>query len=146
VLLAVIGGCAAGRPRDDGSAASRPAADGSGTPAVMRYQVRSNAGRYVVQFASSPDPIPMNEVFDLVIRVSEEGGAALDSREIQLRVDAAMPEHQHGMNRRPTFRANRDGTFTAAGMLFHMPGRWELYFDILRRGITERAQFEVNLE
>jgi hypothetical protein len=31
-------------------------------------------------------------------------------------------------------------------MLFHMPGYWELYFDLSREGIMERAQGAVTLE
>ena len=31
-------------------------------------------------------------------------------------------------------------------MLFHMAGRWEIYFDITRGGITSRAQDEITLE
>jgi len=66
--------------------------------------------------------------------------------EIELHADAAMPEHDHGMNTKPKVRANPDGSFTVKGMLFHMPGRWELYLDVTRAGVTERAQFEVQLE
>jgi hypothetical protein len=31
-------------------------------------------------------------------------------------------------------------------MLFHMPGHWELYFDISRGGTSERAQFDIDLK
>ena len=31
-------------------------------------------------------------------------------------------------------------------MLLHMPGRWELYFDVGEGALTERAQIEVELE
>ena len=43
-------------------------------------------------------------------------------------------------------RATGDGHFTVEGMLFHMVGRWELYLDVTRGPLTERAQFEVVLE
>lgn len=33
----------------------------------------------------------------------------------------------------------------AEGLVFHMPGRWELYIDITDGGVTERAQLDVDL-
>ena len=66
--------------------------------------------------------------------------------DIELSVDAAMPEHGHGMNRVPSVAALGDGRFRAEGLLFHMPGRWEIYFDVTRGAITERAQADVELE
>jgi len=32
------------------------------------------------------------------------------------------------------------------GLRFHMPGRWELYFDVTRDGVLERAQIDLELE
>ncbi len=57
-----------------------------------------------------------------------------------------MPEHRHGMTRRPVIVRRADGSFTITGMLFHMPGYWEIHFDITREGETERAQLEVDLD
>lgn len=47
-----------------------------------------------------------------------------------LQVDAVMPAHQHGMNYTPVVTKLGDGTFDVQGMLFHMPGHWEVRFDI----------------
>jgi hypothetical protein len=63
-----------------------------------------------------------------------------------VRVDAYMPDHRHGMNYRPTVSARGDGLYVAEGMLFHMPGRWELLFDVERGGSTERLKTEIELE
>ena len=57
-----------------------------------------------------------------------------------------MPEHGHGMNRVPRIEAKGGGRFRAEGLLFHMPGKWELYFDVTRGALTERAQADVHLE
>jgi hypothetical protein len=38
------------------------------------------------------------------------------------------------------------GAYRVDGMLFHMPGYWELYFDLSREGVMERAQGAVTLE
>jgi hypothetical protein len=57
------------------------------------------------------------------------------------RVDAHMPDHQHGMNYRPSVKRVGDensGRWRAEGLLFHMPGRWELRLDVALAGGAER--------
>jgi hypothetical protein len=63
-----------------------------------------------------------------------------------LRVDARMPEHRHGMNYRPTVASTGDGRYLAEGLMFHMPGRWQLIFDVERSGGTERLATDILLE
>jgi cytochrome c peroxidase len=45
-----------------------------------------------------------------------------------LTVDAQMPEHRHGMNYRPEVNKLGPGRWRAEGLLFHMPGKWQLEF------------------
>ena len=45
-----------------------------------------------------------------------------------------------------TGRAKYSEDFRAEGMLFHMPGHWEMYFDITQGGRSERAQVDVDLK
>ncbi len=54
----------------------------------------------------------------------------------RITVDAWMPAHRHGMNYRPTLAGTPPAPLRADGLLFHMPGRWEIVFE-LRAG--ERA-------
>ncbi|MFN9104896.1 MAG: hypothetical protein ACK5WT_19495 [Betaproteobacteria bacterium] len=54
-----------------------------------------------------------------------------------LRVDATMPEHRHGMNYRPRLQPAGPGAWTVDGLLWHMPGRWELLL-VARLGGQER--------
>ena len=65
--------------------------------------------------------------------------------EIEVTIDAAMPHHGHGMNVRPAVERSAKGHLSADGMLLHMPGYWEIYFDIRDGHITERAQAELTL-
>ena len=51
-----------------------------------------------------------------------------------VRVDATMPEHKHGMNYAPTMMAIGDGRYRVDGLLFHMPGNWEVAFDVRAGG------------
>jgi hypothetical protein len=64
------------------------------------------------------------------------------------RVDATMPEHQHGMNYRPSIQRvgdAKDGRWRAEGLMFHMPGRWELRLDVASAGRTEKLTDTVTL-
>ena len=131
VLALALAAALAGCDGKDGAAGKGP------------REVRSNAGRYTVTFTPSPDPIPMNQQFDLSFRVAPRQGSKEPTK---VEVDARMPAHGHGMNRVPKITRQPDGAFKAEGMLFHMPGHWELYFDVTEGGTTERAQVDVHLK
>ena len=64
----------------------------------------------------------------------------------ELRVDAWMPEHRHGMNYRASVTALGGGRYRAEGLLFHMPGRWEFLFELRGAGATERFAHAVRIE
>jgi hypothetical protein len=50
------------------------------------------------------------------------------------------------MNRVPRIEKIGEGTFRVDGLFFHMPGKWELYFDVARGPLVERAQVAVEVE
>lgn len=105
----------------------------------------SNDGAWHVKYRVVDDQIPLNEEFGLEVAVFDQR-TALVSSGIELHADAGMPQHRHGMLRQATVLPREDGTFLVEGMLFHMPGAWELYFDIKRGAVTERTQFDVELD
>jgi hypothetical protein len=72
---------------------------------------------------STPAPPLVGQPF--VLRVAACPGLTL------ARVDAAMPEHRHGMNYRPTLHAEGECRWRAEGLLWHMAGRWELRFVVV---------------
>jgi hypothetical protein len=112
-------------------------AESAPRPAVHKFS--SNAGKFQVALQSRPSPIPMNEPFDVSFTVTPAEGIGVE-------VDARMPAHFHGMNRTAKLSRQPDGSWKAEGLLFHMPGHWELYVDITRGGVTERAQMDVDLK
>ena len=74
------------------------------------------------------EDIPLARPFSMRINVC-------DDAEIEnLRVDALMPAHQHGMNYNPSVTALDNNVFEVNGMLFHMPGEWELQVDLAADG------------
>ena len=63
-----------------------------------------------------------------------------------LRVDAQMPEHRHGMNYRARVSTTGERRYVAEGLLFHMPGRWQLVFDVERETGTERLTTDLVID
>jgi hypothetical protein len=61
------------------------------------------------------------------------------------RVDATMPEHRHGMNYRPSVTRLGDGRWRVEGLMFHMPGRWELRLDVQAGGTTGQLLDTISL-
>lgn len=112
-------------------------------PAPAGVPLQSALGRYAVVVETRPSPVPLNEPFEAVVRVTPR---TPPSAPLAVEVDARMPEHFHGMNRVARTTAQADGTFRAEGLLFHMPGRWELYVDVTEGPRTERAQMEIRLK
>jgi hypothetical protein len=62
-----------------------------------------------------------------------------------LRVDATMPEHRHGMNYRPRLTPAGPGAWTVDGLVWHMPGRWELLLVTRLDGAEQRLVQSVTL-
>jgi cytochrome c peroxidase len=48
----------------------------------------------------------------------------------ELKLDALMPEHKHGMNYAPAVKRLGPGRWRAEGLMFHMPGKWQLVFEL----------------
>lgn len=136
--LALLAFAACAGPREDETAIPRPWEGGK--------VVASNDGAWQVVYKPAPDPIPRGETFSIDAWVFAPESPDVPRTDVQLAVDAAMPEHGHGMNRVPKIAAKGGGRFHAEGLLFHMPGKWELYFDVTRGPLTERAQTDVHLE
>lgn len=105
--------------------------------------IESNSKTYYVVFTPNPTPIPLNTTFSAHVDVYQNANRAQRARGVILSVDALMPEHNHGMNTEPTINSNEDGSFDVSGLLFHMPGKWELYFDIREGRYLERAQVPI---
>jgi hypothetical protein len=94
----------------------------------------------VVMFRTVPEPITIGQHFAVEAIVCATPAVR------GLRVDAQMPEHRHGMNYRARVSATGERRYVAEGLLFHMPGRWQLVFDVERETGTERLTTDLVLE
>lgn len=102
------------------------AAQACEVPANFAPLGRVESGDLVVAYKPVPAPIALGRHFALETVVCTKAGAAPRN----VRVDAQMPEHRHGMNYKAKVVAQGDGRYRAEGMLFHMPGRWQFVFDV----------------
>ncbi|HTF88090.1 MAG TPA: hypothetical protein VK843_06740 [Planctomycetota bacterium] len=122
-----------------------PALDGS-KPWHAAKALASNGGSYAVFWKPAPDPIEERKTFALEVWVTALDAPNRLAEGVQLSLDAGMPEHGHGMNVAPQVTQLEPGHFRVEGTRLHMPGRWEIYFDIDRAGRGERAQLTLSLE
>ena len=97
---------------------------------------------YMIAFRPEPMRIEVGEPFALLFNVCTKNGNPAEL----VAVEATMPEHKHGMNYRPTIVAAGDGRYRAEGMVFHMPGRWEVAMDVRAGEESERLSHEIILK
>jgi hypothetical protein len=70
--------------------------------------------------------VAVSRHFTMEVGACAKSGAPPQS----LKVDAQMPEHRHGMNYRPEVTRVAPGHWRVEGLMFHMPGRWQLAFEL----------------
>jgi cytochrome c peroxidase len=92
---------------------------------------RLESARFGLAFRANPE---IGKFFALEVAVCAKTAAIAES----LRVDAHMPEHRHGMNYAPEVKPLGPGRWRAEGLMLHMPGKWELVFEIRAAGTTDR--------
>jgi hypothetical protein len=99
-----------------------------------------------VDILSSPGPFSAGPLVGFEIRLREgcAGGAPLE--DVVLRADGAMPGHGHGMNTEPRTSSLGGGRYVISGFRFHMPGRWDVRFDVIRGKTLERAEAAVMVD
>ncbi|MFI4855993.1 MAG: FixH family protein [Phycisphaerales bacterium JB065] len=100
------------------------------------------SGDYTVELIGLPPSVTSNEIFSFQVTLSAAPDIPTDN--LSIIVDAGMPQHAHGMTVRPQATpAAADGLFRVDGMLFHMPGAWDLTIDVVDGPYTERVTFHV---
>lgn len=128
----------------DAATATRPA--GAVDLGAFPHQAASAESTYFVALVSEPDPIRLNDTFTLKLHVAANQERSRPVEGVVVAVDADMPEHGHGMTTTPRVTRGADGLYHVQGMRFHMSGYWEIYVDVSRDGVTERAIVPLTLE
>ena len=100
--------------------------------------------RFSLAYLTDPPKPAVGKPFavDLIVCPKEPG---LKPEEV--RVDAHMPEHRHGMNYKASVKPQAEpGRYRAEGLMFHMPGRWEFLFDVRDAKGIERLKQDYPLK
>ena len=87
---------------------------------------------------SEPAPIPVGAHFSIRFHLC---GPPAD----RVKVRGWMPDHRHGMNYLPAVTLN-GSSGTAEGLMFHMPGRWQMILDVRGAAGRETLAAEAVLE
>jgi hypothetical protein len=93
------------------------------------------AARYTVKYRTQPDKVAVGDFFAVEFALCAESGAALPD---EVRIDARMPEHRHGMNYKAIVKSVGPGRYRGEGLMLHMTGLWEFVFELRAGGRTER--------
>jgi len=91
--------------------------------------VRLESAKTVLAFVASPQ---VGAFFAIEIGACSKSGPPPQD----LKVDAWMPEHRHGMNYKPEVKRLAPGRWRAEGLMMHMPGKWEFVFVVDGERIT----------
>ena len=84
--------------------------------------IRLESPRYALAYKLSS--LAVGSHFTVEIAACAKAGGEPKS----VSIDAQMPEHRHGMNYRPEVKRLSPGRWRAEGLMFHMPGKWQLVF------------------
>jgi len=103
---------------------------------------RLESKQFILWMATRPAAVPIGSEFAVDAVVCAKAQAEAEA----IHFDAWMPAHRHGMNSRPSVRALGGGRWHADGFLFHMPGRWQLTFEIDTRAGRERLTRDLELD
>lgn len=140
MLGLAVAGCRSGAPAPETAAVDAP------KPWIGGAEIVSNDGDFRVVYKIADGPVRRGETFAIDAWVFAADAPEAPRTDVSLAVDAAMPQHGHGMNRVPRVESLGAGRFHIDGLDFHMPGKWELYFDVARQALVERAQADVEVE
>ncbi|MEM8834813.1 MAG: hypothetical protein AAGD00_03230 [Planctomycetota bacterium] len=151
-LLAVVSGCDRADPEARlVSASSLSLADGMCEIPEVAVAATSGSATTLATNISVTYEVIAGEarsgvVFDARFALRDAEGNVLGAEDVSFDFDAAMPQHDHGMNSKPVIEVSADGgSWLVRDVLLHMPGTWAWYADVTRGVRTERATFVVDV-
>lgn len=89
-----------------------------------------------LHYRFEPEPLRVAEHFSMQFRLCRAGQVLVPDA---FKFDASMPSHGHGMNYRARIKIDAAGQVEATGMLFHMPGPWQIRIDLSYDGLERQA-------
>jgi len=102
-------------------------------------------GRYRVKVTKTPAVIPINEIHTWTVYVETADSRPLIGAKIE--VGGGMPQHSHGLPTQPkVVLVLSAGVYLIDGFKFHMPGYWEVDFNIDAEGVKDKVKFRLQLQ
>jgi YtkA-like len=111
--------------------------------ADLRGAQRMESDHYVLAYRTLPATPVIGRHFAVEMAACPKGDALPPA---SVAVDAYMPEHGHGMNYKAAVKPTGNAHYRADGLMFHMPGRWDLIFYLQSGDKTERLTRSIALE
>ena len=99
---------------------------------------------YALSFMTVPETVKVGESFSIDWGVCVSDRSVSELRSVS--VDAFMPEHNHGMNDKPTIIDKGHGLYHADGLMFHMSGQWDYIFILRTESSVARLSKKVWLK
>jgi YtkA-like len=109
------------------------------------HQYSAKSGEYNVGFTPSLLPIPVGKQFNVAFEICALNEKPLPS---DVKIDADMPAHKHGMNYKAKVSKNGNG-YLAEGLMFHMRGKWRVTFELEKKEVAAtsvRLSQEITIE
>jgi hypothetical protein len=93
-----------------------------------KLEGKGDQGLYHFKLRMDPESPKLNEMFKAVLTLTDvKTGAPVTDAEVK--VNATMPEHRHGMMTAPSHEELGKGQYLTKGMKLHMHGSWEVRVD-----------------
>jgi hypothetical protein len=96
----------------------------------------------ILHYRSDPTPLPVAQHFSMHFLVCRGEQSLVPDA---FKLDARMPTHGHGMNYKANIEIQHDGLVAATGMLFHMPGSWQIRVDLSYDGLGRQVKIDYRL-
>ena len=105
----------------------------------------TRTGNWNVSWRSLPDPPPVNRSFSIEVELKTATEPSDPVLGAEVFVRGWMPDHGHGMVREPRSEELGKGRYRIEGVLLHMGGHWQMTIDATVEGLSESADFEIEL-
>jgi hypothetical protein len=100
---------------------------------------------YTVTYESQLDPIVVNKLHTVKLKITTAEGAPVTGADID--IDGDMPAHGHGLPTEPEVTQELgEGYYLVEGMKFSMPGHWVISIEIEKGKEEDKATFNLNLK
>jgi len=113
--------------------------------AGIHIPMMTGQGHYQVSVKSEFKPLVINRIHSWTLHLETASGEPV--ADAQITVDGGMPAHNHGLPTAPEVTEYLgEGDYLVEGLMFQMPGHWQVSFDISADAVSDSVTFDFVLE